>query len=101
MADLIVGDLDSLDKDQQEAYAALGVPLLRHPSAKDKTDTKLTLQEAFRLGSEQVWIWGGLGLRLDHTLANCALLLQGTEQGVEVRLIDSWCEVSSLKGVEY
>ncbi|MCL2669363.1 MAG: thiamine diphosphokinase [Syntrophaceae bacterium] len=96
--DLIIGDLDSLGKDHQEAYAARGVRIFRHPSAKDKTDTELALQEAFRLGPEEVWIWGGLGLRLDHTLANCGLLLQGAGQGVEVRLIDPWCEVMLVKG---
>ena len=96
--DLIVGDMDSLERERQDYYQAQGTRIIRHPQHKDETDTELALREAFALSPGEVWIWGALGHRVDHTLANCALLAQGAERGIEVKLIDSWCEVLLIRG---
>ena len=48
---------------------------------------------AFEMTPSEVWIWGALGYRIDHILANISLLVQGIRQGIDVRLIDTWCEV--------
>ena len=90
---LIVGDMDSLDAESVRRYEALGCRFIRHPREKDETDTELALREAFGMAPAEVWIWGAMGHRIDHTLANLSLLVQGAEQGVEVKLIDEWCEV--------
>ena len=90
---LIVGDMDSLDTESVRRYEALGCRFIRHPREKDETDTELALREAFGMAPAEVWIWGAMGHRIDHTLANLSLLVQGAEQGVEVKLIDEWCEV--------
>ncbi len=90
---LIVGDMDSLDAESARLYEAQGCRFIRHPQEKDETDTELALGEAFRMAPAEVWIWGAMGFRIDHTLANLSLLVQGAEQGVEVKLIDEWCEV--------
>ena len=90
---LIVGDMDSLDAQRQAYYEARGCRIIRHPRRKDETDTELALHEAFRMDPAEVWIWGALGHRVDHTLANISLLIQGKEKGIDVKLIDEWCEV--------
>jgi thiamine pyrophosphokinase len=90
---LIVGDMDSLDRGAQEGYESMGVRIIRHPRGKNETDTELALREAFAMAPTEVRIWGALGGRIDHTLANLSLLVQGIERGVEVRLIDEWCEL--------
>ena len=90
---LIVGDMDSLDAESARLYEAQGCRFVRHPREKDETDTELALGEAFRMAPAEVWIWAAMGFRIDHTLANLSLLVQGAEQGVEVKLIDEWCEV--------
>jgi thiamine pyrophosphokinase len=90
---LIVGDMDSLDSASQRYYEAKGCRIIRHPRRKDETDTELALHEAFRMEPAEVWIWGALGHRVDHALANISLLLQGKQEGIEVKLIDEWCEV--------
>ncbi|MBQ4067167.1 MAG: thiamine diphosphokinase [Clostridia bacterium] len=63
-ADLAVGDFDSLGR----------VPELDnkicHPCEKDDTDTALALCEGIKLGFRSFVIYGGLGGRLDHTMAN-------------------------------
>ena len=90
---LIVGDMDSLDAQREAYYETRGCRIVRHPRRKDETDTELALHEAFRMEPVEVWIWGALGHRVDHTLANISLLLQGKQKGIEVKLIDEWCEV--------
>jgi thiamine pyrophosphokinase len=90
---LIVGDMDSLDATSQQYYEAKGCRIIRHQRRKDETDTELALHEAFRMEPAEVWIWGALGNRVDHTLANISLLVQGKEKGIDVKLIDGWCEV--------
>ncbi|MHB9097531.1 MAG: thiamine diphosphokinase [Syntrophales bacterium] len=90
---LIVGDMDSLDAESARLYEAQGCRFIRHPREKDETDTELALGEAFGMAPAEVWIWGAMGFRIDHTLANLSLLVQGAERGVEVKLIDEWCEV--------
>ena len=95
---LIVGDMDSLDEESLRRYESLGCRLIRHRREKDETDTELALGEAFAMAPAEVWIWGAMGYRIDHTLANLALLVQGAERGVEVKLIDEWCEVFLVTG---
>lgn len=90
---LIVGDMDSLDRGSQESYGSMGVKIIRYPREKDETDTELALREAFVMAPDEVWIWGALGGRIDHALANLSLLVQGIQRGVDVRLIDEWCEL--------
>jgi thiamine pyrophosphokinase len=90
---LIVGDMDSLDQASQDHYEAMGVRIIRHPREKNETDTELALREAFGMTPSEVWIWGALGHRIDHILANISLLVQGIRQGIEIRLIDMWCEI--------
>lgn len=97
--DLIVGDMDSLDVQRQALYEAKGCRIVRHPQRKDETDTELALHEAFRIKPKEIWIWGALGRRTDHTLANIALLVQGKREGIEVKLVDEWCEVVLIEGL--
>jgi thiamine pyrophosphokinase len=91
--DLIVGDMDSLDSESLGYYEAKGCRIIRHLRQKDETDTELALHEAFRMEPAEVWIWGALGHRVDHALANISLLALGKQKGIEVKLIDEWCEV--------
>ncbi len=90
---LIVGDMDSLNPETRRDYEARGCRIVRHDQRKDETDTELALHEAFRMEPTEIWIWGALGYRVDHTLANISLLIQGREKGIEVKLIDEWCEL--------
>jgi thiamine pyrophosphokinase len=89
---IIIGDMDSLEQVSQERYESMGVRIIRHPHHKDETDTELALQQAFEMAPAEIWIWGALGHRIDHSLANLSLLAQGARRGIPVKLIDAWCE---------
>jgi thiamine pyrophosphokinase len=70
--DWIVGDMDSLqDRGRLSSYPPDRV--LVYPVDKDFTDTELALNLLWEKGCDEVWIIGGGGGRLDHTLALRAL----------------------------
>lgn len=90
--DLYLGDYDS-------APAPEGVPaarLDRLPAEKDDTDTHYAARRALAAGCGEVVILGGLGGRLDHTLANLNTLLFLSQNGVQAVLADEATEVRAL-----
>ena len=68
--DVIVGDFDSVSP---QALASARQQK-RYPVDKDATDLELALREARDLGAERITLIGGGGGRLDHLLANAAVL---------------------------
>ena len=60
---LALGDFDT-------APAPKGPDVLRLPAEKDDTDTFFAARKALEMGCSEVLILGGIGGRLDHTLAN-------------------------------
>jgi len=66
--DMLVGDFDSLGAIPD------GIETVRHPVAKDETDMLLAAEEGLKRGCRRFEIYGGLGGRLDHTIANIHLL---------------------------
>ena len=91
--DLIVGDMDSLDGEMQRDFVIKGSRIMRYPGAKDETDSELALQMAFMMTPDEIRIYGALGARIDHTLANLTLLAAAADRGIETRLLDEWCEI--------
>lgn len=88
--DLVVGDFDSL------GYVPPHPHILRHPVEKDDTDTALALSEGWNRGYRNFHIYGSLGGRLDHTLANVQLLCGLTEQGGRGRLVGPGMTVTAV-----
>lgn len=91
--DVILGDFDSLSGADLEVLLRDGVEFLRFPAEKDQTDLELALDWAASQGVKEVRVWGGLGGRLDHTLANVGLLLKGARLGLTVWLVDPSHEI--------
>lgn len=76
--DVAVGDFDSVQPASLQSVADAGGTLERHPEAKDATDLELALDAAVVRGARRVVVLGGHGGRLDHFLANAALLASPT-----------------------
>lgn len=83
--DCVVGDFDSL------GYVPEGVKVLRHDPVKDYTDTQLALEYAVQNGAKECVVYGGLGGRVDHTLANLQTGYAFALKGVRVRFIGKDC----------
>ncbi len=92
MPRVIVGDLDSLAPDILKRCEEQGSRIVRFSRDKNETDTQLALEYARELRPDEIRIYGGLGGRIDHTLANISLLVQAVKQGVAAKLVDEWCE---------
>lgn len=78
---LLIGDFDSLEG------IPLDIPIKRYPVKKDDTDLALAVKEALAAGCDEIVMFGVLGGRLDHTLANITLLLSLAKKGVLAYLV--------------
>ncbi len=79
--DCVMGDFDSL------GYTPDHDNLMVHPAEKDDTDTRLAVEYGYERGYRKFLIFGGIGGRLDHTLANMQTLLGLCRMGAESYLI--------------
>jgi thiamine pyrophosphokinase len=95
--DVIIGDMDSIDPALLASYSTSGIKIIKHPANKDFTDTELALDYALDLKPEVIFIWGALGGRIDHALANVFLLCRGQEKGIRTCLIDEYGEAFVLE----
>lgn len=68
--DVVLGDFDSLAPSKLSELEEAGLSILRHPSEKDDSDTALAIQYALALGADDIWVYGGIGNRFDHSYAN-------------------------------
>ncbi len=96
--DLWVGDGDSLGEDELAGLVAAGVPVERSRPDKDESDTELAIAAALRLGADGVIIVGALGgPRIDHALANIALLAMPELAGRPAVILDGRSRVSLVR----
>lgn len=88
-----IGDFDSGQLEEP-----LPFPIERHPVAKDETDSELAIMKAKEMGYKTIILWGALGGRLDHTLANLRCI---TWQYPSVIAMDEMHRVRCLLPGEY
>lgn len=83
-----IGDGDSVDAAELRALHDAGVPIQRVPADKDETDTELAVLAAVASGAIDITLLGALGgQRLDHELANLALLAHPGLADREARIL--------------
>ncbi len=86
--DLLVGDFDSLLSEDVTAEN-----IKRFSTHKDYTDMAIAVKEGISLGYDCFELYGGIGGRLDHTLANIAILLDLSLDGKKACLVNSHTRV--------
>lgn len=84
--DVLLGDLDSIDQASKTKLQAAGVSVEKHPAEKDQTDTELALDYCVRAGLNEVRLFGAVGSRLDHSLANIFLFIKAKQWGLDLML---------------
>jgi thiamine pyrophosphokinase len=95
--DVLVGDADSIAPAESERLAAAGVAVEAALVDKDETDTELALLAALRRGATEITVLGAFGgERLDHELANLALLAHPGIEGRPIELLDGRTRVRAL-----
>ena len=85
--DMVLGDLDSVEAVNKKYN------FIKHPKEKDDTDTLLCIKYGMEKGFKDFVIIGGIGGRLDHTIANLQTLAFAKENGVNARVLskDAFC----------
>lgn len=86
--DELIGDFDSLGS-EEELRLAPATSLTRYPVEKDDTDSALAVKRAIEKGFETIFLFGAAGgKRIDHTIANIALLGYAVDNGAQAYLFD-------------
>lgn len=89
---VIVGDMDSV----QNRNFPENAQVFFFDSIKDDTDTLIAIKKGLEAGCKEFVILGGLGGRLDHTIANLHCLKFLLQQGAKAILADDMCRCRLL-----
>jgi thiamine pyrophosphokinase len=97
--DVIVGDLDSLDRATLERLTGAGSRIDRHPTDKDASDTALAVAAAAEAGADRIVLLGATrGERLDHEIANLLLLAAPAFADRDLRIVRGATQIRGLNG---
>lgn len=86
--DLILGDFDSLDAELPQE-----IEIIRSPAEKDDTDMLLAVKTGFERGFELFVMYGALGGRISHTMANIQALEYISERGGKGVIMGDGCVI--------
>ncbi len=91
--DVVIGDFDSVDydfivKDLMDSGLSDCCRVLKYAVEKDDTDTMICLKYAIEQGFDEVTILGGLGGRLDHTIANLQTMSYAVDAEKTIWILD-------------
>ena len=96
---MAIGDFDSVTSEQRAHIRSHSDTFEEcDPILKDYTDTELAFQLALDRSPDEIILFGALGTRVDHSLANIHLLLRAAEQGIRCRIIDECNELQATTG---
>lgn len=102
--DILLGDFDSISKEDYENYCNAGVEILKYPEKKDATDTEIAIDEGIKRGCSRFILIGVIGSRLDHSLSNIFLLKKIMNKGIKAMIANEYNEIYLIKDkirVEY
>lgn len=88
---VVIGDFDHGNAPKFDS-------IIRVPCEKDDTDTMLCVKHAILHGADEIFIAGGIGGRLDHTIANVQTLAYAENHGARAVLSDEKNVAFIIKG---
>lgn len=99
---VVLGDFDSLGDAYEEFLEreSASVEVIRYPIEKDKTDGHLAVEYALKAGVKEIWMFGALGGRFDHSLGNLFLAYRCLDEGASLKIIGGRQSVLMLQGPE-
>lgn len=95
--DVLIGDLDSISEEDLEYFKSLNVKIMKYQSEKDMTDTEIAVDFAIESGYTEIVIIGGIGTRIDHSLANIFLLKRMLDRGIKGLIVNEQNEIRLIK----
>ncbi len=91
--DIIIGDLDSMDKKDRFFFECKNVKFIKYPVEKDATDTELATDFAISMNPDEITYLACTGNRIDHVLSNISMLKRNLDNNILSRLIDENNEI--------
>lgn len=92
--DLVIGDFDSAEGLSGQDFEEGKCILL--PCEKDDTDMYAAVCEGLKRGYRVFHIYGGMGGRISHTIANMELLADLSRRGIRAFLYGDRCVITAL-----
>lgn len=93
----IIGDFDSIDKTILNKYINnKNIPIKKLNPEKDYTDTHMALKLAIELNSKDITVFGAIGSRIDHTIANIHILRETLKNNIKCKIIDNKNEIQLI-----
>ena len=91
---IIIGDFDSTPKNMKSTPTKI----VKYPTKKDKTDFELTIDYCLKNKFQEIIIFGVLGDRIDHMLANIFLLskFQTENPTFKIKIVEGKKEIFIL-----
>jgi thiamine pyrophosphokinase len=105
----LIGDLDSISAENLEICHKQKTQIQQFPREKNETDLELALEYALTLlnrndlidkVSQEIWLFGATGGRVDHFLGNLALMIGLLKRGYRIKVKDPFHELWLIKGIE-
>lgn len=87
--DLLVGDLDSVEKNIAESYLQQDVEVVAYPADKDASDIELAIDLIIERGYVDLVATNVIGGRIDHELAALGNLAAAGERGLAVTVVET------------
>ncbi|WP_028828492.1 thiamine diphosphokinase [Proteocatella sphenisci] len=88
--DYILGDLDSINTETLEYFKEKQVQFIKFNPEKDFSDTHICIDFLIDRGYKEIDLYGALGGRWDHSLANFGMLYYAYEKGISLKLVDRY-----------
>ena len=100
--DAVIGDFDSSSKASVDRLSSLEkdgeIEVIRLSPMKDDTDTEAALRLALSRCTGDIYIFGGIGTRIDHLLGNIHILLIADEAKRSAYLMNKNNRIRLLSG---
>lgn len=90
--DKVIGDFDSVTVADINRFFSFDIAIERFPTEKDESDTLIALRDAVNNGYANIDVWGALGGRFDHSVANMMLLFNPITEKANVKIV-TWNQV--------
>jgi thiamine pyrophosphokinase len=87
----VIGDFDSVYIDE---FDTASFNIIDYPVNKDETDTLLAVQYAVKHNCDNIVIFGALGRRFDHSMANIQTLIWAYRNGAYAKIITETDSIS-------
>lgn len=98
---LIIGDMDSLNEELQENVEEIErnspEKIIRLCPEKDDTDTLAALKAGMERGYKSYRLYGAMGGRIEHTIANIQCLVYLKNHGADGYILDEGISISVIK----